>query len=168
MSKRITLRPLTTDERKVLLQLNHSQTAPRRLVERAKMILLAHEGRRVVAIASKLDRTPATVYLRLKRFNAEGLSGLDDKPRPGRLPTYTEAERGQMIAIARTHPQKLGLPYGHWSLNRLVEYIHAAHQIGISRAQLARVLEAEGLRWYQEKTYFTERPDPQFVEKRGP
>jgi hypothetical protein len=72
-----------------------------------------------------------------------------------------------MIAVTRTHPQKLGLPYGHWSLNRLVEYLHSAYQIGISRAQLARVLETEGLRWYQEKTYFTERPDPQFVEKRG-
>lgn len=168
MPKKITLRPLRADERKVLLQLDHSQTASRRLVERAKMILLAHEGQRVVDIADKLDRTPATVYTRIKRFNGEGLSGLDDKPRAGRLPIYTEEERGQMIAVARTHPQKLGLPYGHWSLNRLVEYIHAEYQIGISRAQLARVLEAEGLRWYQEKTYFTERPDPQFVEKRGP
>jgi transposase len=168
MPKRITLRPLTTDERKVLLQLNHSQTAPRSLVERAKMILLAHEGQRVVDIADKLDRTPATVYARIERFNVEELPGLDDKPRAGRQPIYTEEERGQMIAVARTHPQKLGLPYGYWSLNRLVEYLHAVHQIGISRAQLARVLEAEGLRWYQEKTYFTERPDPQFVVKRGP
>jgi hypothetical protein len=29
------------------------------------------------------------------------------------------------------------------------------------------VLEAEGLRWYQEQVYFRERPDPQFAEKRG-
>jgi hypothetical protein len=52
-------------------------------------------------------------------------------------------------------------------LDRLVEYINQELQIGISRAQLGKVLEAEGLRWYQEATYFTERPDPQFVEKRG-
>jgi transposase len=167
MPKRVTLRPLTEKERKVLEPLNRSQTLPKRLVERAKMILMAEERQRVVDIAAKLDRTPATVYARIKRFNEEGLSGLDDKPRGGRLPTYSEEERGQMIAVARTHPEKLGLPYGHWSLNRLVEYIHAELKIGISRAQLARVLEAEGLRWYQEKTYFTERPDPQFVEKRG-
>ncbi len=73
-----------------------------------------------------------------------------------------------MIALARTDPDKLGLPYGHWTLDRLVEYLHNNDQIGVSRAQLARILQAEGLRWYQEKTYFTERPDPQFVEKRGP
>jgi hypothetical protein len=34
-------------------------------------------------------------------------------------------------------------------------------------SQIANVLEAEGVRWYQEKTYFTECPDPQFAQKRG-
>lgn len=96
------------------------------------------------------------------------MQGLDDKPRPGRRLTYSEEQRGQMIAVARTQPQKLGLPFGHWTLDRLVAYLRPHYQIGISRAQLARVLEEEGLRWYQEKTYFTERPDPQFAEKRGP
>ena len=49
----------------------------------------------------------------------------------------------------------------------MVAYLRENDQLGISRAQLARVLKAEGLRWYQEQVYFTERPDPQFVEKRG-
>ncbi len=168
MTKRIELRPLTTEERKLLEQLSRSRSAPAQLVERAKMILLAAEGLRAVDIAVKLDRTPATVYLWLKRFTAEGPPGLDDRPRAGRRPIYSETERGQMIAVARTHPQKLNRPYGHWSLSRLVEYINQELRIGISRAQLARVLEEEGLRWYQEKTNFTARPDPQFAEKRGP
>lgn len=38
--------------------------------------------------------------------------------------------------------------------------------IAISRAQLARVLKEEALRWYQEETYFTECPDPN-CGKRG-
>ena len=58
--------------------------------------------------------------------------------------------------------------HGLRTKDRLVAYLRENNQIGISRAQLARVLKAEGLRWYQEKSYFTERPDPQFVEKRGP
>ena len=73
-----------------------------------------------------------------------------------------------MLAAARTHPQKAGRSYSHWTLSRLVEYVNKELSIPISRAQLARVLEEEGLRWYQEQTYFTERPDPQFVEKKGP
>ena len=107
------------------------------------------------------------MYSRLKRFDHEGLAGLSDQHKSGRNPTYTEAERGQMIALVRTDPQKLGLPFGHWTLDRLVAYLREKDQIGISRAQLARVLRAEGLHWYQEQVYFTERPDPQFVEKRG-
>jgi transposase len=167
MSKKLEYRPITEEERIALEQLKRSQTAEARLVERAKMVFMVHDGQRPVDVAAKLDRTAATVYSRLKRFDEEGLAGLEDKPKSGRKPTYTETERGQVIALARTDPQKLGLPFGNWTLDRLVAYLRENDQIGMSRAQLARVLKAEGLRWYQEQVYFTERPDPQFVEKRA-
>jgi transposase len=167
MAKRIQLRTLTTEEQKAINKLSRSTTEPYRLVERARMIMLAYEGMPVPQIAQKLDRSVPIVYLRLKRFQTEGLDGLTDKPGTGRKPIYSEKERGEMIALARTHPDKLNLPYGHWTLDRLVEQLKARNQIAVSRAQLARILKAEGLRWYQEKSYFTERPDPQFVEKRG-
>ena len=168
MPKILEFRPITAEERIELEQLKRSQTAEARLVERAKMVLWFHEGQKPVDIAAKLDRTAATVYSRLKRFDGKGMAGLQDKQKSGRKPTYTETERGQVIALARTDPQKLGLPFGHWTLDRLVAYLREKDQLGISRAQLARVLKAEGLRWYQEQVYFTERPDPQFVKKRGP
>jgi transposase len=168
MPKILEFRPITAEERIELEQLKRSQTAEARLVERAKMVLWFHEGQKPVDIAAKLDRTAATVYSRLKRFDGKGMAGLQDKQKSGRKPTYTETERGRVIALARTDPQKLGLPFGHWTLDRLVAYLREKDQLGISRAQLARVLKAEGLRWYQEQVYFTERPDPQFVKKRGP
>jgi transposase len=168
MPKRIEFRTLTNEERKQLDALSRSTTQPYRLVERAKMVTLAYQGQPVEEIAQKLDRSVPTIYFRLKRFFQAGLAGLHDKPRKGRKPTYSEKERGEMIALARTHPDKLGLPYGNWTLDRLVEQLHQREQIFVSRAQLGRILKAEGLRWYQEKSYFTERPDPQFVEKRGP
>jgi transposase len=168
MPKKIELRTLTEEEHDTVEKLIQSQTAPAIEVERAKTIWLAHSGEKSVDIGKKQDRTAATIYRRLKRFNELGLKSLADETRSGRPVTYTEEERGKMIAAARTHPQKAGRSYSHWTLSRLVEYIHQELDIAISRAQLARVLEAEGLRWYQEQTYFTERPDPQFVEKRGP
>lgn len=168
MRKKVELRALTEKERETLEKLIKSQTAPAIEVERAKTIWLLHNGEKVANISQKLDRTPVTVYQRLQRFNELGLESLVDQARSGRPTTYTEEERGQMIAAARTHPQKAGRAYSHWTLSRLVEYVNQEIGIPISRAQLARVLEEEGLRWYQEQTYFTERPDPQFVEKRGP
>lgn len=168
MPKPIVLRPLTEKEHETLEKLIKTHTAPARKVERAKTILLAQAGEKAVVIAKKLDRSHGTIYRRLRHFNENGLASLDDQPRAGRPPIYTEEERGQMIATARTHPHQFGRPYSHWTLDRLVEYTNEDLNIGISRAQLARVLEQEGLRWYQEETYFTERPDPQFAEKRGP
>lgn len=161
-------RPLTVEERTTLEKLKRSQTTESRLVERAKMVLWSREGVSGRQIAKRLGREPETVYRQLDRFDKEGLSGLKDRPRPGRPLEYDEQERGQIIAIARTSPQALDLEFGYWSLDRLVEYVNVELGIAIGRSQLHRVLQAEGLRWYQEKTYFTERPDPQFAEKRGP
>jgi transposase len=167
MPKRIELRPLTQEEHEQLTKLSRSRTAESRLVERAKMILWTHEGYTREEIAARLGRSYPTILRWIKAFNEKGFAGLDDAPRSGRPLEYSEHERGQMIGAARTHPQKLGRPYGHWTLSRLVEYVNKELRISISRAQLARVLEEEGLRWYQEQTYFTERPDPLFAAKRG-
>ena len=168
MPKKIELRPLTEEEHETLEKLIKSQTAPAIEVERAKTIWLAQAGEKIPVIGKKQDRTLATIYRRIKRFNTLGLQSLADEARAGRPAIYTEEERGQMIVAVRTHPNQAGRSYSHWTLSRLVEYVNQELHIAISRAQLARVLEQEGLRWYQEQTYFTERPDPQFVEKRGP
>ena len=110
MPKRIELRPLTTEERKELESLSRAQSAEHRLVERAKFILAADAGESVPAIARRFGVTPPTVYERLRRFQTEGLSALQDMQRRGRRPTYSEQERGLMVAVARTHPDKLNLP----------------------------------------------------------
>jgi len=167
MARQIKLRALTEEERKVLEEMSRARTAASRMVERAKIILWVAEGESGNSIAWRLRREPDTIYRWVHRFEEEGLAALEDKARPGRPLDYTTEERGRMIALARTKPEQLGLAYGHWTLDLLVKYVNEELAIGISRAQLARVLEAEGLKWYQEKVYFTERPDPQFAEKRG-
>lgn len=168
MPKRKERRSLTADERNELERLVRSGKTENRLAERAKMVLWSREGISGNQIAKRLGRDADTVYRQLNRFDAEGITGLSDRSRPGRPHEYTERERGEMIAVARTDPQALGRPFGYWSLKRLAEYITNTLNIPISREHLGRILNAEGLRWYQEKTYFTERPDPQFAEKRGP
>jgi transposase len=159
---------MNEEERVSLERLARSRSDELRLVERARTILWVYAGQPIQTAAAQARRHAATVGQWLTRFEQQGLAGLQDAPKPGRPPTYSEEERGQLIATARTHPHALELPFGHWTLDRLVVYAHEQLQIGISRAQLARVLEAEGLRWYQEQIYFSERPDPQFAEKRGP
>ena len=85
----IRARTLTNGERASVERLAHSRTAPARQVERAQIVWQAHQGRAVAAIAEHLRLNPQTVRDWLKRFNAEGLTGLDDRPRSGKPPTYT-------------------------------------------------------------------------------
>jgi transposase len=167
MPKRNELRPFTQEEQTELEQLSKSRTAAQQHVERARILLryAAHES--VAAIAVAVQRRPETVWNVVKRFNQRGMASLHDIPRSGRPVTYGENERGKMIVTARTQPQQLGLPYSHWTLDRLTEYVNHQLDLPISRSQLGAILEQEGLKWYQEKTYFTQRPDPQLAEKRG-
>lgn len=167
MSRRVQVREVSEEERAQLERVSRSRTAPQRHVERARIILGLLAGKRVEEVAAQVGRSGATVYNQLHQFNERGMAFLDDLPRAGRGQTYDERQRGEMIATARTHPQRLGLPFGHWTLDRLVAYVNQELGIPISRSQLGAILHDEGLRWYQEKTYFTERPDPQFAEKRG-
>ena len=167
MVERIQLREMNIKERQELERISRSRTAPQRQVERARIILGLQEGERVVNVAQQVGRSVATIYNQVQQFNARGLDFLADLPRSGRPETYSEEERGRLIVTAKTHPQQLGQAFGYWTLDRLTEYMNEQQHIPISRSQIANVLEAEGIRWYQEKTYFTERPDPQFAQKRG-
>lgn len=138
------------------------------MVERAKIIWLAHQGWRVLAIAAELRLNDDTVRLWLKRFNAAGLDGLRDRPRPGRPATYTAEQVGEVIATSLTDPRSLGLPFAAWTLDRLRAYLHEVNGLPISRARIGKLLVAEGLRWRTQETWFGERVDPAFAEKRGP
>lgn len=167
MPRVLTLRTLTEDEVRTIDRLAHARTEPARAVERGQIIWRAHRGERVPAIARALGRTEATVRLWLTRFNARGVDGLTDAPRSGRPPVYTADEVGEVIAASLSKPDELGLPFGSWTLDRLTVYLKEQKQVGIGRTRIGEILRAEGLRWRAEETWFGERVDPAFVQKRG-
>jgi transposase len=165
--KCLTLRSLTDEETRALDRLAHSRTEPARTVERARIIWHARGGARVPALARTLGLCEATVRTWLTRFNAHGLDGLGDAPRAGRPPTYTPEEVGEVIAASLTDPADLGQPFGSWTLDRLTAYLHETKGLSISRSRIGESLQAEGLRWRTQETWFGERVDPAFVAKRG-
>jgi DNA-binding NarL/FixJ family response regulator len=71
----VRVRSMTAEEVDTIQRLAHSRTEPARMVERARMIWLAHHGPRVAAIAQELRLCPATVRVGLKRFHHRGLAG---------------------------------------------------------------------------------------------
>jgi transposase len=163
----IRIRALTVEELEAIRRLARSRTEPARTVERAKVVWLAQEGQKVPAIAKTLHLSQATVRLWLKRFQAQGLAGLTDKARSGCPPTYTPDQVSEVIAAALTNPQSLGLPFASWTLDRLAAYLNEVQGIPIKRSRIDELLLSEGLRWRKQETWFGERVDPAFAEKRG-
>jgi transposase len=162
------LRPLNEDEWAAVRRLAHSRTESARVVERARIVWLAAQGASLTTVARTVQRSLPTVRLWLGRFNAQGVAGLQDTPRAGRPPRYTAEQVGQVIELALTDPDALDLPFGCWTLDRLQYYANEVLAIPIKRARIGQLLLAEGLRWRSQETWFGERVDPAFAEKRGP
>jgi transposase len=163
----VALRELTAEERQALEQLAASRTAQARFVERARILLALDEGRPPSQVAQELGVSRPTVYTWLHRFNDQGLAGLEDQPRAGRPPTYTAEQRAEVIATALTDPKSLGLPFGCWTLDRLQAYLNEQKGLPIKRSRIDELLLDEGLKWRHQETWFGERVDPAFAEKRG-
>jgi transposase len=167
MGKRLRLPEVTRADREAVRRLAHSRTAPARAVERAQVVLAALEGATVEEIAVRLHLARNTVYLWVHRFEQRGLAGLEDAPRGGRPPTYSREQVGEIVAAALTNPQTLDLPFQSWTLDRLAAYLSEHQGIPMKRSRLGEVLLTEGLRWRKQETWFGERVDPDFAQKRG-
>src|SRR4051794_20046242 len=74
------------------------------------------------------------------------------------------AQRGYRCGAVAA--RRVGLPFASWTLDRLVAYL-GEKGIGMKRSRVSEVLQAEGLKWRQEETWFGARVDPEFERKRG-
>jgi transposase len=167
MATLVKLRELTADERRALERLARSRTEEARLVQRAQIVLGLAAGERPCHVAARVGVGRMAAYEWLRRFNAEGLKGLTDHPRSGRPPTYTPVQRAEVVAAALTKPDALGLPFASWTLDRLRAYLSEHKKIPIKRSRIDEILVAEGLRWRKQETWFGQKVDPEFAEKRG-
>jgi transposase len=96
---------------------DYPRTASARLVEHARIILLAFQGHCVPEIAQRLELTTVTMRTWCKRFHAAALAGLADKPRARHPAAYSAHEVAEMSATALTPPEQLGLPFASWTLD---------------------------------------------------
>lgn len=157
-------------------RLARSRLGPRDCILRARMVVLSWDGRRVPDIAAELECHPKTVRARLAHFDAEGIAGLRDQPRPGRTRRITEAERSRLIRLVATDPPGRLVRHGAagldatdealpacWTLDTLAEAAVRAG-IAVARSQLRRILLAEQVRWRAPRAWATS-VDPEFDPK---
>lgn len=129
---------IATEDRVVLERIVRSRTGERRMVERARIVLGAGEGRSAAAIAREVGCSVSTVKKWRAAYERGGLAGLKDAPRPGRPLVHGPEVRAKLIALACTRPPQTaeGLRrerWTHWEL---------AGQVGMSESQAHAILRA--------------------------
>jgi transposase len=164
------LRALTSEEERVIRKLAHSQSASKRLVERAKIIELAKGGQTIPQIMQLLHLSEPTVRKWWKRFEAQGLAALEDAARPGAPSRYTAENKARVLEAARSRPCDLdpALGYSSWTFKRLAAYVKEQLGIHMKQTRIFELLQEEGLQWRKQESWFGKRLDPKFAEKRGP
>ena len=86
---------LTPEERSELERRARRQTATRREVFRAQIVVLAADGLRNDEIAERLGSVRETVSRWRKRYFEEGEAGLRDRPRSGRPRSFSPSGGGR-------------------------------------------------------------------------
>ena len=90
---------LTEAEETTLREWCRKGTSEQRTVERARIILLSHEGLTVETIAKRLGTRPARVSKWRQRFDKDRLGALSDAPRPGKPQKYTADTEKRVLAL---------------------------------------------------------------------
>jgi transposase len=121
------------------------------LAQRARIVLLAGEGVGTNEIVDRVGVSKPTVIAWKKRYAAEGIAGLDDRPKPGRPAQVDEV--AIVLATLEAPPQRLGVT--HWSSRLLAEHLG-----GISNVWVAKIWRKWGLQpWRRETFKFSTDPE---------
>ena len=93
-----------------------------RASHRARIVLLSSQQKKLSEIAVLMDVTPETAGRWIRRYEAEGMDGLYDRPRPGGPRKADQAYEARLVELAQLVPHEIdpGCPWGVWTVERLV------------------------------------------------
>src|SRR5439155_25638093 len=116
---------LSDQDRKRLESWSRGRSTPARLVQRAKIVLLAAGGSENIDIATEVGTDRQTVGRWRSRFAREGLQGIQkDRPRGGRRPTKRRSLAEKIIHMTtRQKPTNAT----HWSTRTLAAHLKIDH-----------------------------------------
>jgi len=147
---------LSDHERKTLLSWLRSGTTENRMVERAKIVLAAAEGKTTREIAKHMKTRQARVSKWRTRFQRNGIRGLQDAPRAGAPCRYNKDTERRILAVLDDPPPE---GFSTWT-GSLV-----AQRLGdVSSHQVWRVLKVHQIHLQRRQSWCIST-DPQFTAK---
>ena len=147
---------VTDEQRRVLRAWSRGRRVAVRLQLRARIVLLAAEGRQNKQIAETLGADVTVVGRWRRRFASQGLAGIQkDRPRGGRKPIARDAVTAKIIALTTQQTPINATP---WSTRTMAE------AAGTTQSMVSRVWRAHGLKPHLARTFKLSN-DPRFIEK---
>ena len=147
---------LTDEEMKILQGWVRQSKGESRMVERARIVLLANEGRTNQQIAEHLHTRTARVSKWRQRFGTRRIAGLGDAPRSGKPARYDKDTETKVLGLLDQPPPK---GYSQWNGNRL-----AAALPDVNRHQIWRILRRHDI-CLQRRRSWCISTDPEFGPK---
>jgi transposase len=123
------------------LRAEAARTADAKQARRILAIAMVLDGhsRLVAAQASGMDRQTLRDWVH--RYNADGLTGLADRPRPGRQPRLTEAQRGEVAEWVESGPNLKTDGVGRWRCADLRDRIAAKFHVYLDERSVGKLLK---------------------------
>jgi len=177
---------ITEKQHRILQQVERSATAPKRLVQRAGVILMGFAGILNVTIAQELGLARKQVGLWRRRWQQSfdalvaieccespaALRGaiedvLSDAPRSGSPGTFTGEQVAQILAVACESPELSERPIDRWTHRELADEVIARGIVtSISISQVGRYLAQAELQPHRSKYWLTTKEkDPEVFEQ---
>jgi transposase len=163
MPNRVRIVEVSASDRAILERRVRDRGAPARDVMRARIVLLSSQGLTGPQIAERVGCTEPTVVLWRNRFAAEGLAGLDERPRqPPPRTVVTDAVRDEILTATLTKPpEELGIT--HWSSRLLAGWLRRRGTV-VSHDSISRLWRRFGIQPWRCET-FKFSTDPQLEAK---
>jgi len=166
MSK-LTVRRPKPSERRFLDEKLADRTLSAYVLDRYRIVDAILRGYNPSEVARFLGCERPTVYQWVYSFNESGFSDFEKASNPyGRPAILTSENLRQLVKIALSRPQDLGLPFTVWSVAKLSDHCRSRGLLpDVSNEWIRRLLRREGLSFQRTKTW-KESPDPEFGKKK--
>ncbi len=120
---------------------------PAGLARRARAMLLLAEGRTYISTARQVGLAECHVRKWAKRFFEQGVVGLSEKPRPGRLPLFAPEVALHVVKFACERPDRVGRSLSHWDCAELARHLKVEGVVrSISPETIRRILRSHKLK----------------------
>lgn len=150
------LRPLTEEERAMLLAVSRSRSEPAAHVERAKLVLAVADGASYTAAARSVGRRSNDAVADLvRRFNREGLPAIEPRHGGGATVQYGADERERVLREFCRTPERERDGTATWSLATLQRALRQAEDglPTISTFVILQIIHDAGYSWQRDRTW---------------